>query len=68
MIKNEKVQIDNVEHLVEDLSESAKTQLINIQFADEIILQKQNEWAISNTARNGYLNALKAELLKVDAL
>jgi hypothetical protein len=47
---------------VESLSNEAKTQIINIQFVDNQILQLQNELAVADTARIGYTNALKNEV------
>lgn len=63
--KKSKITIDGVDYAIENMSASAKSQIANIQFSDEQILQLQNEWAISNTARSGYLSALKSELAKV---
>jgi hypothetical protein len=57
-----RLNIDGVDYDIESLSEVAKSQIINITFSDEQILQLQNELAVSNTARNGYLKALRAEL------
>ena len=56
-----KLTFDGVEYAEDDLSEAAKAQIANIKFSDELILQLQNEIAVSNTARNGYLRAFKAE-------
>ena len=56
------VTVDGVDYTFENLSDVAKSQIINIQFSDEQISQLQNELAISNTARNGYMRALTSEL------
>ena len=56
------VTLDGVDYHFENLSDVAKSQLKNIQFSDEQISQLQNELAISNTARNGYIRALTNEL------
>ncbi len=56
-----KVEIDGVYYILDDLFESAKSLAQNIIFIDEQISQLQNEWAISNTARNGYLRLLAVE-------
>ncbi len=67
MVKKEekqKVTVDGVEYFLEDLSEDAKAQLLNIQFVDEQITQLNNEWAVADTARIGYTNAIKIELEK----
>jgi len=60
-----KVTIDEVEYNLSDLSDNAKAQLANIQFVDAQIQQLNNEWAVADTARMGYTNALKAELAKI---
>ena len=58
--KPAKVTIDGIEYNVDDLSDKAKEQLRNINFVDARIQQLRNEWAISDTARIGYTNALKS--------
>ncbi len=58
------LSIDGVEYIIDDLSEDAKAQLESIQFVDAKIHQLNNEWAVADTARIGYSNALKAELNK----
>ena len=68
MAKNknkQKITIDDVEYDLKDLSEDAKSQLANIQFVDAQLQQLNNEWAVSDTARIGYTNALKSELKKI---
>lgn len=63
--KNEQtVVVDGVEYKLDELSDNAKMQLTNIQFVDAQIQQFNNEWAVADTARIGYTNALKAELTK----
>ena len=61
-----KITIDGVEYNLDDLSDNAKNQLANIQFVDAQLQQLNNEWAVSDTARIGYTNALKAELNKIE--
>ena len=63
----QKVSIDGTECALDDLSDNAKAQLMNIQFVDAQLQQLNNEWAVSDTARIGYTNALKAELAKIEA-
>ena len=58
------ITIDGVDYQLENLSENAKAQLTNIQFVDAQLQQLSNEWAVADTARIGYTNALKAELTK----
>ena len=61
---DQKITIDEVEYNLSDLSDTAKAQLANIQFVDAQIQQLNNEWAVADTARIGYTNALKVELSK----
>ena len=61
-----KITIDDVEYKLSDLSDNAKAQLANIQFVDAQLQQLNNEWAVSDTARIGYTNALKAEISKIE--
>ena len=56
------ITIDGKDYSLNDLSQNAKAQLANIQFVDTQIQQLNNEWAVADTARIGYTNALKAEL------
>ena len=63
---DQKITIDEVEYNLSNLSDNAKAQLANIQFVDAQIQQLNNEWAVSDTARMGYTNALKAELEKIE--
>ena len=60
-----KITIDGTEYSLDNLSDAAKAQLANIQFVDAQIQQLNNEWAVADTARMGYTNALKAELAKI---
>ena len=62
----QKVTIDGVDYNLDDMSDSAKEQLANIQFVDRQLQQLNNEWAVSDTARIGYTNAIKAELAKIE--
>ena len=62
-----KIIIDDVEYNLDDFSDNPKAQLANIQFVDAQLQQLNNEWAVSDTARIGYTNALKSELALIDA-
>ena len=46
------------------MTDEAKAQLLNIQFVDERIQQLNNEFAVADTARIAYTNALKRECEK----
>jgi hypothetical protein len=59
---DQKITIDEIEYNLNDLSDNAKAQLANIQFVDAQIQQLNNEWAVADTARLAYTNALKSEL------
>ena len=61
-----KITIDDVEYNLDDLSDDAKAQLLNLQFVETQLQQLNNEWAVSDTARIGYTNALKAEIAKLE--
>ena len=61
---SKKITIDDVEYNLDDLSDDAKAQLMNIQFVDAQLQQLNNELAVSDTARIGYTNALKGKTCK----
>lgn len=58
---NQKIIINEVEYDATDLSDIAKEHIAKIEFIDSQILQLNNEWAVADTARIGYLNALNRE-------
>ena len=57
-----KITVDGTEYDLENLSNVAKDQINNLNFIDNELQQKQNELAISDTARLAYTHALKKEL------
>jgi hypothetical protein len=61
MTLNKTITIDGTSYAVEALSKQARATLKSIQFVDAQIQQKQNEWAIADTARLAYTAALKRE-------
>ena len=61
-MSEEKVTIDGKVYAADDLSETAKQNLISMQLVDQKIAQTQQELAIFQTARNAYANALKEQL------
>lgn len=63
-LNKNKVKVDDQEYDLDKLSEDAKSQLVNLQFVDAQLQQLNNEWAVADTARIGYTNALKLELSK----
>ena len=63
--KDQKINIDGKEYSLSELSDNARAQVANLQFVDAQIQQLNNEWAVADTARIGYTNALKSELEKI---
>ena len=63
--EEQKITIDEVDYKLDELSDNAKAQIVNIQFVDVQLQQLNNELAVSDTARIGYSNALKAELKNI---
>lgn len=61
MTNASKIKIDGSEYDVANLSDAARAQLDNIAFCDAQIVQLRNEWAIADTARLAYTNAVKRE-------
>ena len=57
-----KLNIDGTEYALDEMSDKAKELLANVQFVDAQIQQLDNEWAVSDTARMGYSQALSSEL------
>lgn len=60
------ITIDGDEYDLSNASLEAETQLKNLQFVNEQILQRNNELQIAQTARMGYSRALKRELEKIE--
>ncbi|PWK61322.1 DUF6447 family protein [Roseicyclus mahoneyensis] len=58
------ITIDGIDYNLDNLTEKARLQIQNIRFCDQQIRQLQNEWAIADTARLGYANALRREVEK----
>jgi hypothetical protein len=56
------ITVDGTEYDLDKLSNAAKDQIGNLSFIDNQLQQKQNEFAISDTARLAYTHALKKEL------
>jgi hypothetical protein len=56
------VNIDNKEYNFDSLSDDCKAQLLSIQFVDQELARLQAQTAALQTAKNAYLQALKAFL------
>jgi len=54
--------IDDKEYNIADLSEGAKSQIVNLQVVDQEITQLKQQLAIMQTARNAYGLALNTEI------
>ena len=54
--------IDDKEYNLADLSESAKSQIVNLQVVDQEIANLKQQLAIMQTARNAYGSALNTEI------
>lgn len=61
-----KITIDNKEYDLQNATEIVKEQLANVEFVTEMLLQKNNELQVAETAKIGYLRALKRELGKIE--
>jgi ligand-binding sensor domain-containing protein len=64
MKKAKAITIDSTQYDLDSLSRTARETIASLQFVEAQIQQKQNEWAIADTARIAYSNALKRELKK----
>ena len=60
------ITIDGDEYDLSNASSEAETQLKNLQFVNEQIIQRNNELQIAQTAKIGYSRALKRELEKIE--
>ena len=54
--------IDDKEYNIADLSEVAKSQIVNIRVVDQEIAQLKQQLMIMQTARNAYGSALNTEI------
>lgn len=63
--KPQTLTIDGTEYRADDLSETARQQVMNLRVTDQEIERLKQRLAIAQTARTAYANALKGELPKV---
>jgi hypothetical protein len=54
--------IDDKEYNLDELSDGAKAQIVNIRAVDQEIASLQQKLAIAQTARNAYASALKSDI------
>ena len=59
------IAIDGENFDTAKISKSAQSQLENLKFVDEQIMQKNNELQIADSARIVYASVLKSELVKI---
>ena len=59
-----KITVDGIEYNTEDLTDNGKAQLASLQFLEVQMNKLKNEIAVFQTAKQAYVNALKAELEK----
>ena len=64
MTVSKTITINDKEYVVDDLSDAARAQLVNLQITDQEISRLQQQQKIAQTARNAYAQALNAELPK----
>jgi len=60
--KEQTVTIDGKEYALDQLSEEARNQVVNLRVTDQEISRLKQQLAIAQTARTAYANALKREL------
>lgn len=56
------ITIDGTEYNINELSEEARTQLVNVRVTDQEITRREQQLAIARTARRSYANALSEAL------
>lgn len=64
---DQKVTIDGTEYALDQLSENARNQVVNLRVTDQEISRLNQQLAIAQTARTAYANALKKELDDAEA-
>ena len=64
MTDKKSITIGGSSYAIDSLSQSAREKLASLRFVESQIQQKQNEWAIADTARFAYAIALKREAKK----
>lgn len=62
MTESKTITIDGKKYQLDSLSQSARDTIASLQFVEEQIQQKRNEWAIADTARMAYAAALKRDV------
>ena len=60
------ITIDGTDYALDSLTDEAKSQLNNLQIADQEIARLNMQLALAQTARNAYASALNAALPKTE--
>ena len=60
--KPQTITIDGMEYNAANLTENARSQVMNLRVTDQEIAKLKQQLAIYQTARTAYANALKEEL------
>jgi hypothetical protein len=65
MAQPEFLTLDNKRYAIENLDDSARAQIVNLQVVDNEIAHTQQQLAILGTARAAYLSVLRQALAQV---
>jgi len=57
-----RIKLDDIDYNSEDMSDNAKARLFSLQFTETQIRRLKQELAMSETARQTYIAALKREI------
>lgn len=60
--KADTITIDGTQYALDNLSENARAQIVNLRVTDQEIARLQTQLAIAQTARAAYAKALTAQL------
>ena len=61
-----KITVDGIEYNTEDLTDNGKAQVASLQFLEAQMAKLRSEIAVYETAKRGYIAALKSELDKAE--
>ena len=63
----QKINIDNKEYDLTDLSDQGKANLLSLQFTNERLQELNNMQALLQRAKNSYISSLKKEIISQKA-
>ena len=63
----QKINIDNQEYDLADLSDQGKANLLSLQFTNERLQELNNMQALLQRAKNSYISSLKKEIISQKA-